>query len=409
MRTSDQGVAPASGAGPPSDGISPMPRRVPIRLVRLLAVACACLAPAAGAQAAPPPNDVPSAAQAVTGLLWTSLSVPQDILVTAADWGEAATGPEDADPLPSCTGVVGFRSMWYSVAVAEASVLRVTVLSTDNARYQPVVTILDPATDEVGCGIASISKSGATANATAYVTPGLDGNPATYRIRVAQFGNNSPSGGQPVVTVRFAGRDVTAPHIRLTFPDKTVPPGAPSTYDATATTDGASQVNPGSAKWEFHDKVNGRSSIRTRTGLSATYSWVGAGSHNVVFRVSDFAGNESMYRFTTLVQDTVRPDIKFSLKPPRPASRRLQVRVDASESVHVRLVVTQAGRATPLMRRTLNFWGDRSQARSVMLRGAVGKGLLFITGFARDLAGNTSALPQCVVDPVTGQGRCTPP
>ena len=41
------------------------------------------------------------------------------------------------------------------------------------------------------------------------------------------------------------------------------------------------------------------------------------------------------------------------------------------------------------------------------LRGAVRKGMLVISGFARDLAGNTTALPQCVVDPVTGQGRCT--
>jgi hypothetical protein len=386
-----------------------MPRRVPITLVRLLAVACACLVPAAAAHAAPPPNDQPSAAQVVSSLSWTSLSAPQDILVGATEWGEATTGPEDADPVPSCTGSVGFRSMWYALSVREAAVLRVSVISTDNARFQPVVTVLDPLNDEVGCGIANVAKTGATANATAYVTPAADGTAATYRIRVAQVLNNSPSGGLPVLTVRFAARDVTAPHIRVRFPSEAVAPGASAAYDATATTDEASQVNPGSARWEFHDKVGASTSVRTRTGLSVSYQWAAPGAHNVVFRVSDFAGNESMYRFTTLVQDSVRPDIRFSLKPPKPGARRLQITVKASESVHVRLVVTQAGRASPLLKRTVNFWGDRSQARSVPLRGAVRKGLLFITGFARDLAGNTSALPQCVVDPVTGQGRCTSP
>ena len=107
------------------------------------------------------------------------------------------------------------------------------------------------------------------------------------------------------------------------------------------------------------------------------------------------------------MQDTVRPDVKFSLRPPEPGDRRLRITIQASESVHVRLLVTQVGRAKPLMRRNVSFWGDKSQARSVPLRGAVRKGLLVISGFARDLAGNTTALPQCVVDPVTGQGRCT--
>ena len=110
--------------------------------------------------------------------------------------------------------------MWYSVSVPEAAVLRVTVVSTDNARYQPVVTVLDPNHDEVGCGIANTAKTGATANATAYVTPGADNAPATYLVRVAEVTNNSPSGGLPTLTVRFAARDVTAPHIRVRCPPK---------------------------------------------------------------------------------------------------------------------------------------------------------------------------------------------
>ena len=75
----------------------------------------------------------------------------------------------------------------------------------------------------------------------------------------------------------------------------------------------------------------------------------------------------------------------------------------------MRLLMTQLGRAKPLMKRDVDFWGDREQSRSVPLRGAVRKGLLIISGYARDLAGNATELPQCVVDPVTGQGRCTAP
>ena len=145
-----------------------MTRRAPIRLVRLLAVACACLVPAAVAHAAVPDNDLPTAPFPVAALGWTSLSVSQDIQVPASDWGEASTGPEDADPLPSCTGAIGFKSMWYAVTVPEAAVLRVTVISTDTARYQPVVTVLDPGRqDELACGVLAVGKAGATATATA--------------------------------------------------------------------------------------------------------------------------------------------------------------------------------------------------------------------------------------------------
>ncbi len=387
-----------------------MPRRAPTWLLRPLAVACACLVPVASAQAAPPANDLPSTAQAITNLGWTSLTVPQDIVVQATDWGDATTGPEDADPLPSCTAATGFRSMWYTVSVPEAAVLRVTVASTDNARYQPVVTVLDPNHDEVGCGIASLAKTAATANATAYVTPMADGTPATYLVRVAQATNNSPSGGLPTLTVRFAGRDVTAPHIRVQLPPKTVAPHTLTTYDATDTTDDASHLDTSSAQWDFYDTLpDKRQTIRTRRGsLQVGYPWMSPGAHIVVFRIKDLAGNESMYRFTTVVQDVIRPDVRFSLQPPAPGSRRLRITLHASESVKVRLLVMQVGRSKPLLQGTYSFWGDRAKPRSIPLRGAVGKGLLIISGFARDLAQNTTPLPQCVVDPVTGQGRCTP-
>jgi hypothetical protein len=387
-----------------------MPRRVPIRLVRLLAIACACLVPAAAAQAQPPPNDVKSAAQVVAPPGWTSLSAPQNIVVQASDWTDATTGPEDADPLPSCTGTVGFRSIWYQMAVPEAAVLRVTVLSTQPSRYQPVVSVLNPLNQEVGCGLANDLTVGATANATAYVTPNSDGTPAIYLIRVAEVTNNSQSGGLPMLTVSFAGQDVTPPHIRVQGDSGKVPPGQQTGYDANGTSDLASGVDQTTAQWEFHDKrADGTPSIRTRDGLNVKYTWLSPGPHEVEFRVSDRAGNQAMYSFTTFVQDTIRPDVRFSLRPPEPGARRMHIVVKASESVKVRLLVTQVGRKGPLVRRFVSFWGTGAHARSVALRVSVGKGLLVISGIARDLAGNATALPQCTVDPVTGQGACTAP
>ena len=119
--------------------------------------------PVATAQALPPPNDLASSAQLVgtqqLSLPWTSLSATLDVPVQAQDWGDATTGAEDGDP-PSCTNTTGFRSMWYSLAIPEAAVLRVTVLSTDTARYQPVVTILDAQRNEVACGLAAQASRG---------------------------------------------------------------------------------------------------------------------------------------------------------------------------------------------------------------------------------------------------------
>ena len=116
-----------------------------------------------------------------------------------------------------------------------------------------------------------------------------------------------------------------------------------------------------------------------------------------------------MYRFTTFVLDTIPPDVSFSLRPPLPGAHRLRVVVKASESVHLRLLVTEAGRRRALLRRTVDFWGDASHSRSITLTRGVGQGLLVIGGIARDLAGNATPLPQCLIDPVTGQGNCAAP
>ena len=149
--------------------------------------------------------------------------------------------------------------MWYSVEVPEAAVLRVDGRLDRHLRYQPVVTVLDPLHDEVGCGLANVSKPGAAANATAYVTPERRRH-GRRRISCAspKFADNSPLGRAADAAVRFAARDVTAPAHPRQFPVRPRPPGAADDLRRAARpTDAASQVNPATAVWEFHDKVNG--------------------------------------------------------------------------------------------------------------------------------------------------------
>jgi hypothetical protein len=110
-----------------------------------------------------------------------------------------------------------------------------------------------------------------------------------------------------------------------------------------------------------------------------------------------------------LHRDTVRPDVAFSLRPPTPGARRLQIAVRTSESVRLRLLVTEVGHRTPLLRRSVSFTPRDPRARSLPLAGVVGKGLLIISGIARDRAGNATQLPQCVIDPASGHGACTAP
>ena len=117
------------------------------------------------------PTTCPTLPTPVTLLLDGAVGVPV-ARARPSDWGEATTGPEDADPLPSCTGSTGFRSMWYSLAVTEAAVLRVTVVSTDPVRFQPVVNVLSPSQRRGRLRPRERRQGGATANATAYVTPG---------------------------------------------------------------------------------------------------------------------------------------------------------------------------------------------------------------------------------------------
>ena len=227
-------------------------------------------------------------------------------------------------------------------------------------------------------------------------------------MRVAQVTLQSPSGGLPTLTVRFAGRDVTPPHILVSSPGTVEPNTAVDLQRA--------RLERRRVRHRSDDRALGvlrqerdRSRTTSNGKLNPSYSWKKPGAHKVIFSVKDRAGNVSMYRFTTLVLDTVRPAVTFSFRPPMPGAHRLRVVVKASESVHIRLLVTQGGRRKPLLRRVVTFWGEARHSRSIPLNGGVGRGVVLISGIARDLAGNATALPQCVVDPVSGQGSCTTP
>ena len=249
-----------------------MTRRAPIRLVRLLAVACACLLPAAAAHAQPPDNDTPTSAADVPPLGWTSLSVSQDIVLQASDWADATTGPDDADPLPSCTGAIGFRSMWYALTVSEASVLRVSVISTDTARYQPVVTVL-AGNDEIACGVAALGRPGATANATAYVTPMTD---ATGIRSPDLSGARGPGAQQhPPRRPADAHRALRGTR-RDPAPDRRELPGGPCSRGPgrlrRLSTDHGSNIDSASPTWRFYDGAK-NDVMKAKKGMRVSYQW----------------------------------------------------------------------------------------------------------------------------------------
>ena len=285
-----------------------MPRRVPIRLVRLLAVACACLVPAAAAQAAAARRTTSRRGAGHPVALAVDIALGAPVVVQASDWGEATTGPEDANPLPSCTGSTGFRSMWYSLPVPEAAVLRVTRrLDRPGALPARRQHARPGRMSEVGCGLANDVKPGATANATAYVTPAADGTPQTYLVRVAEVAQQLPVGRPAHADRALRRRDVTPPHIRVCSPEATAAAGCPDDLRRPSrTTDKASQVNPATALWEFHDGSTARNDVmKPRTALRVNYTWKSPGPHDGRLPVADIAGNQNMYRFTTLVRDTV--------------------------------------------------------------------------------------------------------
>ena len=75
----------------------------------------------------------------------------------------------------------------------------------------------------------------------------------------------------------------------------------------------------------------------------------------------------------------------------------------------MRLLVTEVGRKTPLYSKVVKFWGaGNTRAPSSCARPS-GKGIMLVSGIARDPPGNAAALSQCWIDPVTWSGRLQHP
>ena len=239
---------------------------------------------------------------------------------------------------------------------------------------------------------------------------GADGTPATYLVRVAEVVNNTASGGLPTLTVRFAAQDVTPPHIHVALPAGHACARRATTYDATDTDDNASQVDPQTARWEFHDALpDERRRHADAPGPAASRT---RGSRRAPHEVDLHASRTSpATRPSTASRRSCRTSCdrtsSSACARPSPAPAGSASRCTPPNRSTCGCSSRSSAATSRSCSATLSFWGDRTQPRSVPLRGGVGRGLLVISGFARDLAGNTHALPQCVVDPVSGQGRCT--
>ena len=184
-------ATPPGGASNPPGPKTAMPRRVSLRLVHCSwSRACA---------SCPPPRRKPRRPRTTcrrrriparsAGRRSRSRRTSSCRPATGATPRQGPRTPIRCLPVPARPG---FRSMWYTVEVPEAAVLRVTrdldrpgALSA--GREHP-----DPGTEEVACGLANDVKQGSTANATAYVSPGTEGKPRPTCVRVAEVANNSP-------------------------------------------------------------------------------------------------------------------------------------------------------------------------------------------------------------------------
>jgi len=391
------------------------------RRLALVATAAACLCVPATASAEPPVNDDPRGAQAITPEFTGFFVVPASRVagggVESGDWPEASVNDVD-DAAPTCLGHQGYKSLWYKVTVPEASVLRVTVTSTDVDRFQPVVTIHAPSTpeapgpgEELGCGLGGTNSSDdPSAVTSAYAFRG------DFLIRVAQAVSNFPNAGGPQVTISIVARDVAPPKITITTRSATASPGMPKNYQANVV-DGGAGVNRESAKWLFCDPdpatcIEGPVPAAGEDALASSHRWKRSGPRlrKVVFEVRDRAQNISTYSWVVYVRDEVRPVVSFATTLPAPGARRMRITIDHDEYVKVKLQVTQqraSGVPRSLFKQTLTLHeSPRKARRTIILRPFVGTGSLIITGIARDRTGNATLLPTCVVDPVLGTGAC---
>jgi hypothetical protein len=372
----------------------------------------------AAAQGTPPPNDSMSGATAIQPGSWTGLvsGAPNPLVIATSDWGPATIGADDAfaGP-PSCVGSPGYRSLWYSMTIPanQAADIRITVQSDDPGRYQPVVTIIDPvAQRELACGLESGNGTSTTmASATAYVT-GASPAGSTYYIRVAEVDNNGPQGAGPELVLNAYGLDHTPPNVTVNAPAKILGKDQSLKFDPTGTTDGLSGMNWASQEWLFHDGRHTPPAPLTVDPLTsgpAQHSWTfhSSGYHRIEYWVSDNAGNTAHYTFFVYIHDFVPPQIaRFGARSvPYPRARHMTLIVQHNESVRVSVTIVQ-GRYL-MYNGTLRMIGNRTTRRGIKLRRPVQRfGLLTMSGVARDLAGNSTLLPVCSLDPFSGRGVC---
>ena len=305
---------------------------------------------------------------------WTSLSASQDVVVHGHRLGrgdDRARGRRSAAVVHRARS--GFRSMWYSISVPEAAVLRVTVVSTDPARYQPVVSVLDPGARRGRLRARERRQGGRHGQCDGVRhAQRTTARPRPISCASPRWRNNSPSGGLPTLTVRFAARDVTPPHIRVH-----APVGRRRTRraddlrrrsDCDATDDASRRRIRRRAHWEFHDKLprqarrrHARDGLRVdvhvasrRARTTVVFSVVGPRRQPEHVPLHDARAGHDRGRTST-----------FSLRPPAPGAHRLQHhRARPPSRCTSACSSRRSGARAPLLRRFVSFWGDRARTRA---------------------------------------------
>ena len=367
--------------------------------ISILATALCVLslfAPGSALGAAP---DSIAEAQQLDGISWVA-GVPRELALSGNEWGAAAPGAKELDPIPSCTGSVGFYNVWYAVPVNETSELSVHVTSSDPTRFQPLVQLVDAGRAELACGLANDVRLGGVASATALITPPATG-PATVFVRIGEVANNAPSAGLPTLKLEFIGHDVTGPRISVKYP-ALAQPRKPATYDASATTDGGSGLNLATATWTFSDGK--KPPVIVQGELARAFTWRTAGPWQASFSIADAAGNVRSYALPQVVVDTKAPRVRLQFYTPPVGARSMRVRLQTSEHATFTLLITQNGRVL-FQGHVRREYRQRSFTR-VRLRHRVSRGRILVTGYARDRSQNTTPLPSCTTNPVNGSAVC---
>jgi hypothetical protein len=380
------------------------------RALLLLVLLAAAIFPAAAAAAAPS-NDEASGAVALpftyntptTGQL--PVQIPQH--QPAGGWDDATVSA--LDPVPSCAGTTGYHSMWYTVAVPEASVLTVSLTSSAPGEYQPIVTIYGdtPALPELACGQGGSDSrtSSSVASASSFVPKGV------YFVRIAA-GQETDSDA-PAITLTAQLRDVTAPAIMVQIPTKVVGVGQVYTFSAKDSTDLGSQIDYSQTLWQYHDggaviSVPATADA-TSDALIGTHAFRTPGSHKVELQLSDKAGNRSTYDFYVFVHNFVPPKVSLLVHVPKPGAGKLTLKIAHDVPVNVRLVVYQGGTLLRAIPKKL-LKGKKATSFSIALKSKVKAqgGNIVISGVASDLGQYPNVVPllTCSVDPVGPHSSC---